>query len=234
MNQKVMLLLIAALFGLFQPSMAENNEILQRQSDQIKIWHDETGMPHVVASTTYGAYFGYGYCLGRDRMFQLEILRRSTEGTLAEVFGSEFVEADYLARRDRVSYDELSEGLQNCSEKFATALIAFTNGINRSIADGRQQKFLVDPAFVKAGIKPTPFSQTQILNIFAGTMAARYNDFTMELDNLHLLNSLVRKFGARSAPGWTCALLWRHKDCFAIRELQLLGSQCAPEHLPEY
>lgn len=199
MNQKIIFLLLAALLGLFQPSSAEEFEARSRQSDHIKIWHDETGMPHVVASSTYGAYFGYGYCLGRDRMFQLEILRRSTEGTLAEVFGGDFVEADFLARRDRVSYDELAEGLKNCSENFATALIAFTNGINRSIEDGRQQKFLVDPAFSRAGIRPTPYSQLQILNIFAGTMAARYNDFTMELDNLHLLNSLVRKFGARSA-----------------------------------
>lgn len=199
MNIRKMLLLMLVVISFAQPGRASAGDVLQRQSEQIKIWHDETGMPHVVASSTYGAYFGYGYCLGRDRMFQLEILRRSTDGTLAEVFGDEFVEADYLARRDRVPYDELAEGLKSCSEKFATALIAFTNGINRSVEDARQRKVLTDPAFVKAGIRPTPFSQLQILNIFAGTMAARYNDFTMELDNLHFLNGLVRKHGARSA-----------------------------------
>ncbi|OGK10459.1 MAG: hypothetical protein A2W80_13690 [Candidatus Riflebacteria bacterium GWC2_50_8] len=172
---------------------------LQLQPDYIKVWHDDAGMPHVVASTTYGAFWGYGYCLARDRMFQLEILRRSTEGTLAEIFGPDYIEADFLARRDRVSPNELSEGLKNCPEDFAIALIAFTNGINRAITDACAGKFTIDPAFEKADTRPTPFSQLQILDIFAGTMAARYNDFAMELDNQHLLNSLVRKYGARAA-----------------------------------
>jgi penicillin amidase len=199
MNHRLLLLFIAILLVFCRPLVAENSEILQRHSDCIKIWQDETGMPHVVASSTYGAFYGYGYCLGRDRLFQLEVLRRSTEGTLAEVFGGEFVEADFLARRDRVAYDELTAGLQDCSEDFSIALSAFTAGINRSIEDVRQKKAPADPAFGKAGIKPIPFSRLQILDIFAGTMAARYNDFTMELDNLHFLNTLVRNFGARAA-----------------------------------
>lgn len=191
--------LLIALLALVNSAFAENLRQNEARPGLVRIFTDDAGMPHVVADDTYGAFWGYGYCLARDRMFQLEILRRSTEGTLSEVFGAEFVEVDFLARRDRVSYEELSDGLKNCSEKFALALIAFTEGINRAIEDGRKRKFLIDPAFAKAGIRPTPFSQLQILNIFAGTMAARYNDFSMELDNLHLLNSLVRKYGARAA-----------------------------------
>ena len=198
MNHKLILLLLVFTLAVGQ-AYCSNNDVLQRQSDYIKVWHDESGMPHVVASTTYGAFFGYGYCLGRDRMFQLEVLRRSTEGTLAEVFGREYIEADFLARRDRVSPDELVEGLKKCPEDFAAALTAFTKGLNRSVEDGCNGKYLLDPAFEKAGIRPSPFSQLQVLDIFAGTMAARYNDFTMELDNLHLLNSLVRQYGARTA-----------------------------------
>ena len=175
---------------------AENSRL---QHGFVKIWHDDVGTPHIVSDSNYGVFLGYGYCLARDRMFQLELLRRSTEGTLAEVFGKDFVEADFMARRDRVSYDELADGLKNCNEEFATAMIAFTNGINRAVDEARTGKIKIDSAFARAEIKPTPFSQLQILNIFAGTMAARYNDFTMELDNLHLLNSLVRKFGARTA-----------------------------------
>lgn len=196
--------IVAALFitalllsgpGLF----AQNNEVMQKRSDFVKIWQDEVGTPHVVASSTYGAFFGYGYCLSRDRMFQLELLRRSTEGTLSEVFGADFIEADFMARRDSVPFSELEEGLSSCNVKFLTSLRGFTEGINRAIAESRQKQFSLDPAFAKAGIKPMPFSAIQVLNIFAGTMAARYNDFSQELDNQHLLSSLVRKFGARTA-----------------------------------
>lgn len=174
-------------------------EILPQLSDVVRVYHDDIGTPHVVASSTAGVFFGYGYCLGRDRMFQLEVLRRSTEGTLAEVFGEEFVEADFLARRDRVSFAELEEGLQNSSLQFQQALTAFTDGLNRAITEAKQNRFRLDPAFAKAGIKPITFTELQVLNIFAGTMAARYNDFTQELDNQHFLSSLVKKFGAKAA-----------------------------------
>lgn len=193
----LMLLLILSCAAGFSPATASAAET--QKMDFIKVWYDETGTPHIVANNTYGAFFGYGYCLARDRLFQLEVLRRSTEGTLAEVFGSDFIEADFMARRDRVSFAELEEGLKACASDFTSALAAFTNGINRAIEDGRAGKYRFDEAFTRAEIIPTPFSQLQILNIFAGTMAARYNDFTLELDNLHLLNNLVRKFGARTA-----------------------------------
>ena len=175
------------------------NEVLQSRSDYIKVWHDDVGIPHVVASTTYGVYYGYGYCLSRDRMFQLEILRRSTEGTLAEILGEKFVESDFMSRRDAVAFSDLEKGLKRSSDKFKKALNGFTAGINHAIEVARAGKMKMDPAFAKAGIKPTPFSKLQVLNIFAGTMAARYNDFSLELDNLHLLNSLVQKFGAKKA-----------------------------------
>ncbi len=172
---------------------------MQARSNYVKVWHDDSGIPHVVASTTAGVFWGYGYCVGKDRMFQMELLRRSTEGTLSEVFGKDFIEVDFLARRDRVPFDELQDGLNRTSNTFRSSLSAFTNGLNRSISDCRSGKFKMDPAFKKAGIHPSPFSELQVLNLFAGTMAARYNDFTQELDNLHLLNMLVRKYGSRAA-----------------------------------
>jgi penicillin amidase len=180
-------------------AFAQVGDVIQQISDHVRVWHDEVGTPHVVASTTYGVYFGYGYCLGRDRMFQLELLRRSTEGTLAEVFGEAYIDADLMARRDAVSFAELEYGLNKASEPFKQALRGFTDGINRSINQARKNRFRLDPAFKKAGINPALFSQIQVLNIFAGTMAARYNDFSQELDNQRLLSFLVRKYGARTA-----------------------------------
>lgn len=196
---KLLLVVIIYTLTIHVACLASTPEILQARSNYIKIWHDKVGTPHVVASTTYGAFYGYGYSVAKDRMFQIELLRRSTEGTLSEIFGKDFIEADYMARRDRVSFSDMQKGLDRSSDNFKNALKAFTNGLNRAIKDGRAGKFLIDPAFKKVGIKPSPFTELQVLNIFAGTMAARYNDFTQELDNMHLLSSLVKKYGARSA-----------------------------------
>lgn len=166
---------------------------------EIQIWRDAVGVPHVVASSTAGAYWGFGYCIGQDRMMQLELLRRSCRGTLAELFGKAFLEADAAARRDRVSADELREGLERAPAPFRAAVQAFTAGLNRAVEKMRSRAMPADPALAAAGIGATPFTDLDVLEIFAGTMGARYNDFTLELDNLHLLSAMVKRFGARKA-----------------------------------
>jgi len=166
---------------------------------EIQIWRDPVGVPHVVASSTEGAYWGFGYCIGQDRMMQLELLRRSCRGTLSELFGKAFLDADTLARRDRVSETELREGFERAPDEFQAAVEAFTRGLNRAVEQMRLHRIPADPGLVAAGVEATPFSVADVLEIFAGTMGARYNDFTQELDNLHLLSAMVRKYGARQA-----------------------------------
>jgi penicillin amidase len=189
---KVLKFFILVVLIFFSASVFANNE-------GIVIRHDNNGIPHVYAKDAPGVFFGYGYCLAKDRLFQLEVLRRSVEGTLAEVFGEKMVDNDFAARRDKVFYKELREELEACSDDFKLALTSFTNGINRVVSDVLGNKCQEDPAFAKAQIKPRAFTELQILNIFAGTMAARYNDFTVELENLQMLRMLTKKYGARTA-----------------------------------
>lgn len=189
---KVFKLFFVVVLILFSTSVYANNE-------GIVIRHDNNGIPHVYAKDAAGVFFGYGYCMAKDRLFQLEVLRRSVEGSLAEVFGEKMVDNDFAARRDKVFYKELSKELEACSDDFKLALTSFTNGINRVVSDVLGNKSQEDPAFAKAQIKPRAFTELQILNIFAGTMAARYNDFTVELENLQMLRMLTKKYGARAA-----------------------------------
>jgi len=195
------LLILLLCLGVFYGQSARSYEsaFAVLSPNMVQIYTDCAGVPHVVAETTAGAYWGFGYSLAKDRMFQLEILRRSVNGTLSELFGINFVEADYIARRDGISKTELYAGFKDVSPDFREALGAFTNGINAAIKACNEKKILEDAAFSAVGVKPTFFTESDLLNIFAGTMAVRYNDFTQELDNLHLLSSLVRRFGSKTA-----------------------------------
>ncbi|HNV69108.1 MAG TPA: penicillin acylase family protein [Candidatus Ozemobacteraceae bacterium] len=200
----VTILVVSALCVVFMPfsspAQAVTDSTLTAGSPElIHIWRDDCGVAHVVASSTAGAYWGFGYCLARDRLLQLELLRRSVQGTLAEILGKSFLEQDVLARRDGLSQTELQEGLDRADPLFRTALTSFARGINASIDAASRRRQLVHPAFRSLGLSFRPFTELDILEIFAGTMACRYNDFTQELDNLKLLNELVRRLGARSA-----------------------------------
>ena len=61
--------------------------LAEQSSSEIKIVRDEYGMPHIYANDTWHLFYGYGYgyVVAQDRLFQMEMARRSTQGTVAEV-----------------------------------------------------------------------------------------------------------------------------------------------------
>ncbi len=64
----------------------------------ITVKRDGYGIPHVYADTTRALYSGYGYSVAEDRLFQMEMAKRSSIGTAAEVLGPDYVEIDKTAR----------------------------------------------------------------------------------------------------------------------------------------
>ncbi len=60
----------------------------------VKILRDAYGTPHVYADSNYGVYFGYGYAVAEDRLFQMEMLRRTTQGRVSEVLGGDYLKLD--------------------------------------------------------------------------------------------------------------------------------------------
>ncbi len=58
---------------------------------QITIKREKFGTPHVYANDTYGLFYGYGYSVATDRLFQMEMSKRTGQGTVAEVLGSAYL-----------------------------------------------------------------------------------------------------------------------------------------------
>ena len=75
----------------------------------VRIVRDGHGVPHVYADSLYGLYYGYGYSIAQDRLFQMEMARRSTQGTIAEVLGEDYVDYDQNAR---ALFDSVLVGMQ--------------------------------------------------------------------------------------------------------------------------
>ena len=64
----------------------------------VEVIEDELGVPHVRAASLHDAFFGQGYLVARDRLFQLDMGLRRDMGRMAEAFGPRFVAADKAAR----------------------------------------------------------------------------------------------------------------------------------------
>src|ERR1700731_3370285 len=64
----------------------------------VRIERDSWGIPHIHADRDADLFFGFGYAMAQDRLFQLDFLRRRGTGRLAEILGPDGSELDVLAR----------------------------------------------------------------------------------------------------------------------------------------
>ena len=68
------------------------------KSVDVTIYRDRYGVPQVFADSNYGVYFGYGYSVARDRLFQMEMLKRTAQGRVAQVLGRDYLDLDIKLR----------------------------------------------------------------------------------------------------------------------------------------
>ena len=67
-------------------------------SNPIYIYTDNNGFTHIKAKNKKDAFFGIGISHARDRLFQMDMLRRFGSGKLSEIFGKKTLEVDKLMR----------------------------------------------------------------------------------------------------------------------------------------
>src|SRR5690242_5344141 len=62
-------------------------QMLPGLAGKVEVIQDEFGIPHVFAKKTEDVYFMEGFLHARDRFFQMDVTRRTAEGTVAELLG---------------------------------------------------------------------------------------------------------------------------------------------------
>ena len=66
--------------------------------DEVSVVRDKWGIPHIYAKNVDDLFFAQGYVQAQDRLFQMDLWRRGTQGQLAEILGPEYLERDRLSR----------------------------------------------------------------------------------------------------------------------------------------
>ena len=57
----------------------------------VEIVRDPFGVPHIFASNDNDLFYGFGWAMAQDRLWQLDYLRRKALGRLAEILGKEAI-----------------------------------------------------------------------------------------------------------------------------------------------
>lgn len=101
--------------------------------DKVEVTYDNHGIPHISAANVHDLYFAQGYVQARDRMWQMDFMRRRATARLAELLGEGRIGDDEnmlltgIPQVSKIIWEastpEIREGFQ-----------AFSDGVNAWIA----------------------------------------------------------------------------------------------------
>ena len=155
------------------------------------ILRDQWGIPQVYADDVYGLYAGFGYAVAEDRLFQMEMARRSVLGTVSEVLGAEHVAYD---TKTRANFDQakIRAQIEALPPEERDILRGYAAGFNKRLAEVMADKGrLLPKEFTDFGFEPTEWTDFDVAMIYVGTMAGRFSHFSNELNNAKVLDALV-------------------------------------------
>ncbi len=154
----------------------------------VRIERNRWGIPSIYADGDEDLFFGFGYAMAQDRLFQLDYLRRRGSGRLAEVLGAGGTDLDLLVRivgfKSVFELDLLARtvGLRRIAERQWSALsdearrlvTAFSAGVNAVIDETRDRPPI---EFDLLDYRPEPWSPVDSVTIaveFAWYLTGRF------------------------------------------------------------
>lgn len=172
--------------------------LVPAQAADVTIKRDEYGTAHVYASEVYGVFYGYGYAIAQDRLYQLEISRLSTQGRVAQALGKDYVNFD-IGIRKNYSPANIKEQLAKLPKADKDILEGYAQGINKWLDEiDRNPTALMPKQFIDNGFTPQRWTSFDVAMVFIGSMINRFGDYNSELQNQQLLDGLVKQNGPKN------------------------------------
>lgn len=160
----------------------------------LRIQRDPFGVPHVEAASEREAWFGLGFAHAQDRLWQMELLRRTARGRLAELFGAPALAADRLARLLGLGTTSEREAEQ-LSPMAQAVLESYCAGVNAWLAVLGSDEAPRPPELAWFKVEPERWEPADVLAI----VRWRAWSTSRSLGSAILLDRLVREIGGVKA-----------------------------------
>ena len=191
---KVVVVLVVLIFiglWLFSRTLhpTYNGELdLANISDEVTVYYDEVGVPHINAQNQKDAFTALGYVHAQDRLLQMELIRRIAAGRLSEIFGKELIKTDKFF--SGLGIEEASsktiKNIDKNSEAYKLTM-AYLDGINQFMENGP-----TPIEFYLLGVDKEKYTIKDVYNVF-GYMAF---SFAAAHKTDPMLNEVKEKLGA--------------------------------------
>ena len=133
----------------------------------IEILEDALGIPHIRAQSKHDAFFGQGYVVARDRLFQIDFSYRRELGRLAEAFGPRFLVSDQAARLFHYRGDIDAE-LKALPPEVLECARGYVAGVNARIAELEADPSLLPLEYGILGIMPLRWDVRDLVRLRGG------------------------------------------------------------------
>lgn len=178
---------------------------------------DRYGAPHIRAESREDAFAALGYVSARDRLFQMDLLRRKTAGRLAEIFGPDLLASDAWSRR--MGFERLSERiLARLPAAQVATLGAYAAGVNQAMRDARMWPI----EFTLLRYRPQPWRPQDSLLVALNLADLSYTE------DQERAASVMRA----ALPATVVDFLTPESDCFNEALAPRAPERCASEAIP--
>ncbi|MCA9954556.1 MAG: MFS transporter [Anaerolineales bacterium] len=114
----------------------DGNLALTGLQEEVRVVRDEWGTVHIYADNEHDLFFAQGFVTAQDRMFQMEVFRRSPSGRMAEIVGEQAVFIDTFNRN--MLMRETAELIwEQMDDEARTVLQAYTDGVNAYLEENK-------------------------------------------------------------------------------------------------
>jgi len=130
-------------------------------SEEVEIYRDDYGVPHVLAAEGEDLFFAQGYLHAQDRLWQMDMSRRGVSGQLSEILGEEMLDTDRFSLT--VGFKRAAEkSLEVISPESRDMLEAYARGVNTYLEENKDD---LSPEFRLLRYQPEPWEPVDSLAI---------------------------------------------------------------------
>ncbi|MEL7118895.1 MAG: penicillin acylase family protein [Bacteroidota bacterium] len=197
LQRATVLLLSTLFFSSLNAQQVNNINDIDGLEKPVEILVDQWGVPHIYAETEHDLFFAQGFYAAKDRLFQFEIWRRQSTGTVAEILGSRELKRDKGTRLFKFRGD-LETELNYYHPRGAKIINAFVEGVNAYIDWIKKRPEELPMEFGLLGIQPQKWTADIVISRHQGLLG----NITQELR----MGRAVAKLGAEKVH----ELAWLH------------------------
>jgi penicillin amidase len=135
----LMLVVVAGKLRASRPRV-ERSATLEGLGETVNVAFDQFGIPTIEAKSRLDAMRALGYVSARDRLFQMDLLRRGAAGRLTEVFGKGLLEIDKAQRV--IGFNRIAGGIvEGLPQEQKELLQAYSEGVNAYLSRMKSRPF---------------------------------------------------------------------------------------------